>query len=222
MDKIRKNYGQGLAFLSTDCYMPGDNIVVMSGDRVCKAYTDDGLSKRAVTNVGTEDNPDCIIKSEWREKVLAARFSPSKGVCVGSKKGANISDKTKAGAMAVPLGKVGEGQNASFTFATGKEKTYPILMNDPANEELNTIYMFGDERFDLMYVAVLGNRLEDLDTLSMLENPTMGIQVTKFITNMGDLLAKVAKGGSAMAETALKALNGDINGPDTREQASSS
>jgi hypothetical protein len=87
-----------------------------------------------------------------------------------------------------------------------------ILTHDKSRPALSQIFLFGDSSYDLVYVTVVALKVKDLQA-KVRANPSLSIQEsgnisagTKFLGNLGNLMAEASKAGLNLAAEVTKAL----------------
>lgn len=128
------------------------------------------------------------------------------------KRGKDISDAFLSTVAAVPAQ---VGANGSVTMALQAEEIQQLLTYDPSQEELlKNVYMFGDTRFDLLYVVTVASKVKVL-TSSVLSDPSLmisqGYEIVAggmFVKNLLQVLGQAAEAGGKIVSKVTESIVG--------------
>ena len=161
-----------------------------------------------------EDGKNSIIFAAIACYYKEARIKVTEDGSCGAtdKDGNDISSGFLSTVAAVPAN-VGPG--GAVTMAVEADKIQQLLTYDPNSKDLlKTLYMFGDERFDLLYVITVSAKVKSL-TEASISNPMVMMSQGKeviaggtFVKNLFQVLGQAGETGGEIVSKVTEKLSG--------------
>lgn len=194
----RRMAGKGedsVVFAAIACYHPEAVIVWNSGN--CQA--------RRLKNKRAFDAAVAALN------VNAPTFAADMENLITQYAGRDITRDIQTTVAAVPAQIQSTG---AVTMFLQEENMQPLLTYDPSQDELlKTVYMFGDERFDLLYVTIVTMRVKALadsvssNPMAMFSNAQEIAEGTMFATNLLQLLGQASQAGGEIVGKVIGAVS---------------